>query len=186
LSDITENQETKSDHYSQPRSHNLKRVGSQLGQSALDSGSGECFGQQVVPKRREFGLGVGDGTLCQQHAHLVQVEQRPPRFGRVHHESFLDSVSRSNGKQIALISVTGILAVDQVPCTEEIDDVRPAHIAVEVAQLVEAEKTLAYVLDGGDKLVHRVRLALHANGDQADPHLVVVERAEYWIDVGVL
>ena len=155
LSGVTENQERKSEHYSQPHSDNLRGIGLlQLGQSALDSGSGEGPGQQqVFPKRREFDRGVGDGTVCQQHAHLVQVEQRSPRFGRVHHESFLDSGSRSSGKQIALISVTGILfAVDQVPCAEETDDICPAHIAVTVAQLVQADKALAYVLNGGDKL----------------------------------
>jgi len=127
-----EQRNKKSDYYSQPHRDNLKEVGLQLGQSALDSGSGKVLGQQVFPKRREFDRGVGDEIVCQQHAHLVQVEQRSRRFGRVHHEPFLAS-GISSGKQIALISVT---AVEQVPCAEEIDDIRTAHIAVTVAQLV--------------------------------------------------
>ena len=85
-----------------------------------------------------------------------------------------------------LVPVAGVLAVDQVPCTEEVDDVGPAHVAVEVAQLVKAEEALAYVLDRGGQLFHGVRFAFHADRDKTDPLLVVVERTERRIDALVL
>ena len=55
------------------------------------------------------------------------------------------------------VEATSVLAVDQVPITEVVDDVVPAHITVEIAKLVKAEEALQDMLSGGDQLVNRVR-----------------------------